>query len=299
MKKLLLLICIFTLLIPCLGGCKRVNEGLKVVVTAYAPYDLLTELVGDSGIEVIFLSEDGADPHSFQPTAEDFVNIYSADLFIYLSDEAEPWCKDAAEICREEGGATLALVEEALQGSEHEGGHEGHDHGADEHVWLSPELTENFCIAMTEELCIIDEENAELYRGNLSQVQGRLKALDKDYRNAVGASKKNTVVIADRFPFTYLFEEYGIESVAAFPGCSAETEASFDTVMELINTVKGEELPYVLVTETSDGALARTVCEESGGKCEILTLYSIQVKSDKGYFDLMEENLEILRKALG
>ena len=299
MKKILSLICIFTLLIPCLGGCKKEDEGLKVVVTAYAPYDLLTELVGDSGIDVIFLSEDGADPHSFQPTAEDFVNIYSADLCIYLSDEAEPWCADAAKICRDEGGVTLSLVEEALHGSEHEHGHEGHDHGADEHVWLSPELTENFCIAMTEELCIIDEGNADSYRKNLSEVQEHLDTLDEDYRKAVEASAKNTVVIADRFPFNYLFEEYGIESVAAFPGCSAETEASFDTVMELINTVKGEELPYVLVTETSDGALARTVLSESGGKCEILTLYSIQVKSDKGYFDLMEENLEILRKALG
>lgn len=275
------------------------DEGLKVVVTAYAPYDLLTQIVGDGDVEVIFLSEDGADPHSFQPTAEDFVNVYSADLFVYLSDEAEPWCKDAAQLCREEGGATLSLVESALHGSEHEHEHEGHDHGADEHVWLSPHLAEAFCSAMTEELCRIDEENADLYRKNLSSVQKRLDTLDESYRQAVDASKGNPVVVADRFPFTYLFEEYGIESLAAFPGCSAETEASFDTVVELINTVKEGELPYVLITETSDGALARTVCEEAGGKREILTLYSVQVKSDKGYFDLMWENLEILRKALG
>ncbi len=297
MKKLLSLLCIFSLLIPCLIGCGREDEGLKVVCTAYAPYDLLMQIVGDRDIEVIFLSEDGADPHSFQPTAQDFVNIYTADLFIYLGEEAEPWTADAVKRCREAGGATLALAEQAAHGHEH--GHEGHDHGVDEHVWLSPILAKKISSAMTDEMCKIDGDNEEYYRENLDSLLCDLDTLDGQYREMVQNSAGNTLVVADRFPFTYLFEEYGIDYLAAFPGCSAESEASFDTVVGLISAVKEEDLPYVLITETSEGALARTVCKESEGEREVLTLYSIQVKSEKGYFDLMNENLEVLRKALG
>lgn len=298
MKKLFLLICIIAVIATCLIGCGRDEDNLKVVVTAYAPYDLLTEIVGDSDIEVIFLSEDGADPHSFQPTAEDFVNIYSADLFIYLDGQAEAWCADAVKRCHESGGKTLALVEAAVE-AEHHHEHEGHDHGADEHVWLSPVLAERMCSAMTEALCEVDADNADKYRNNLAKVTDGLAALDGKYRRVAADSAKNRVVVADRFPFTYLFEEYGIEYLAAFPGCSAESEASFETVAGLINAVKSDGLRYVLVTETSDRALAHTVAAESGGEREVLTLCSIQVKSEKGYFALMEENLEVLRKALG
>lgn len=298
MKKLFLLICIIAVIATCLIGCGRDEDNLKVVVTAYAPYDLLMQIVGDSDIEVIFLSEDGADPHSFQPTAEDFVNIYSADLFIYLDEQAESWCQGAVERCHEEGGRTLALVESAIE-HEHHHEHEGHDHGADEHVWLSPILAKRMCTAMTEALCEIDKNNADDYRKNSDKVLHDLDTLDGKYREMAENSAGNKVVVADRFPFTYLFEEYGVDYLAAFPGCSAESEASFDTVVGLINATKEQELSYILVTETSDGALANTVAKESGGEREVLTLYSIQVKSDKGYFDLMEENLEVLRKALG
>ena len=33
-----------------------------------------------------------------------------------------------------------------------------------------------------------------------------------------------------RFPFRYLIEDYGLTYYAAFIGCSAETEASFETI---------------------------------------------------------------------
>ena len=107
------------------------------------------------------------------------------------------------------------------------------------------------------------------------------------------------------FPFLYLTEDYGLDYYAAFEGCSAETEASFETVAYLASVVDDLNIKSILIIDGSDGKLAETIISNTAEKNQqILTLDSMQsvsssdIEGGETYLDVMEGNLEVLEEAL-
>lgn len=176
----------------------------------------------------------------------------------------------------------------------------------DEHVWLSLRLARLCCLNIADKLCKMDEANAAIYTKNVRAYTGKLKDLDAQYRDMVKNSKKNTIVVCDRFPFRYLVDDYGIKYYAAFTGCSAESEASFETVAFLSKKIDELDIDTILTIENSNGKLPATVVANSVSKRErkTLSMDSMQattaeaIKKGATYFGIMSENLKILREAL-
>ena len=311
-KKLLILLSALTLL---LAGCgqKQSSQKLQIVAAIFPEYDWVRQIVGDDdSVELTLLVDDGVDPHSFQPAVSDMVTAANCDLLIYGGGESDQWLTklEATNPNRE----TLVLLpllgakahqEEVVEGMEaHEEDEPENDAEMDEHVWLSLRNASFFCQAITEALCRLNPEKADTYRANLSAYQQQLNALDVQYQQAVSAASQHTIVVCDRFPFRYLVEDYNLSYYAAFPGCSAETGASFETVVFLSNKVKELNLSALLVTEGSDGRLARTVAGNAGNEqMPVLTLNSMQSVSAEqakalSYLSVMTDNLTVLQQAL-
>ena len=313
MKKRFLII--LSALAMLLSGCAQPqsDKKLQVVAAIFPEYDWVRQIVGDDdSVELTLLVDDGVDPHSFQPAVSDMVTAANCDLLIYGGGESDQWLTklEATNPNRE----TLVLLpllgaqahrEEVVEGMEaHEEGEAEDDAEMDEHVWLSLRNASLFCRAITDALCRLNPGKADTYRANLTAYQQQLDALDKDYRSAMDASPNRTIVVCDRFPFRYLVEDYGLSYYAAFPGCSAETGASFETVVFLSNKVKELNLSALLVTESSDGRMAKTVAENAGNEqMPVLTLNSMQSVSAEHaktltYLSVMTENLTVLQQAL-
>jgi zinc transport system substrate-binding protein len=197
------------------------------------------------------------------------------------------------------------------EGEDHDDDHgHGHDHEGDEveydeHVWLSLRNAEVIVNAIADAFAGIDSENASVYSSNAAVYNEKLKTLDAEYKAAVDGASVKTILFGDRFPFRYLTDDYGLSYYAAFVGCSAETEASFETVVFLANKLDELGLKAVLTIETSDQKLAKTIKENSkSADQEILMLDSMQsttskdIKAGATYLSIMEKNLEVLKKAL-
>ena len=313
MKKRFLII--LSALAMLLSGCAQPqsDKKLQVVAAIFPEYDWVRQIVGDDdSVELTLLVDDGVDPHSFQPAVSDMVTAANCDLLIYGGGESDQWLTklEATNPNRE----TLVLLpllgaqahrEEVVEGMEaHEEGEAEDDAEMDEHVWLSLRNASLFCRAITDALCRLNPGKADTYRANLTAYQQQLDALDKDYRSAMDASPNRTIVVCDRFPFRYLVEDYGLSYYAAFPGCSAETGASFETVVFLSDKVKELGLNALLVTESSDGRMAKTVAQNAGcADMPVLTLNSMQSVSGESaksldYLTVMSENLRVLKQAL-
>ena len=235
-----------------------------------------------------------------------------ADIFIFTGGESDKWVEEVLKASENEDAKVINLMEslgeenlycaEAVAGS-HDHEEEGHEHAHDEHIWLSLKNASLMTKIICDALISIDEENKEAYELNLASYNEKLSALDKRYENMVNNADKTTVVVADRFPFVYLMNDYGINYHAAFSGCSAESEASFETVKRLAQETDIAELRYIIITETSDGSVAKTVKDATKNKNqEILTLNSMQsVTKDRlesSYLKIMEDNLITLSLAL-
>ncbi len=189
------------------------------------------------------------------------------------------------------------------EGEEHE--HE-HEEEKDEHVWLSLKNAEVLVNAISNSLQELDPDNKDAYAANSEAYVKKLAALDADYQAAVDAAAYKTVLFGDRFPFRYLVDDYGLSYYAAFVGCSAETEASFETISFLAKKVDELKLPCVLTIEGAQHKIAETIVQNTAEKNQkILTMDSMQsttsedVANGTTYLSVMEKNLSVLKEALG
>ena len=296
------------------SGCDFSSDGkLHIVCTIFPQYDWVRELTkGVQNVEITLLEDSGADLHNFQPSAADKVSILNADLFVYTGGESDDWARTLLENAEKDVRSLdliEALGERALTEEEgiEESGEHGHEHEdeVDEHIWLSVQNAKALVSAIQEELCAVDEGNAALYQSNAASYLAELSALDEAFEETVSSAKRSVLVFADRYPFRYLAHDYGLTCYAAFSGCSAESEASFATILALVKHVEENALPYVMVLENSTQGIAKQVIDNTKSKDQgILVLNSLQsvtredIESGATYLGLMKEDLAVLKTAL-
>ena len=266
-------------------------------------------------MDLTMLLDNGVDLHSYQPTADDIMKISDCDLFIYVGGESDAWVEDALKEAVNKDMKVINLLdvlgssvkeEEVVEGMEEEeedGAEEEPEY--DEHVWLSLRNAKVLCKAIADDLAEIDTENADAYKDNEKAYADKLDELDKKYQETVDAASQKTVLFGDRFPFRYMVDDYGLSYYAAFVGCSAETEASFETITFLAGKTDELGLKNIMTIEKSDQKIAKTIIENTKEKNQgILTLDSMQsttsddVKKGATYFSIMESNLNVLQEAL-
>ena len=179
-----------------------------------------------------------------------------------------------------------------------------HDHELDEHIWLSLFNATYSSLIIADALSELDSENSDLYTANLDSFHAQIKVLDNKYREMIKNAAYHTLICADRFPFRYLAEAYGLSYFAAFSGCSAETEASFETIIYLAEKIDELGINKIIVTESSDQMIAKTIINNTHNKNqEIFALDSLQSISSSdalqiSYLEIMEKNLHVLTEVL-
>lgn len=310
---------------------------LSIVATTFPIYDWVSEILGETAqtTNLTLLENSGVDLHSYQPTAEDIIKISNCDVFIYVGGESDKWVQSALATTENPDRVVINLLdvlgssakaEEVVEGMQeeehdHEEEHEeaettsyeseeSHSHDdeeeeLDEHVWLSLKNAEIFVEEIAGELALVNPSEATTYEKNATEYIAELSTLDFEYQEMVDASEFKTVLFGDRFPFRYLVDDYGITYYAAFVGCSAETEASFETIQFLTEKLQELNLPAVLTIDGSDEKIAKTIINNTTQKDQkILTMDSLQsvnkkdVESGISYLSIMQSNLDVLQKAL-
>lgn len=323
------------------NGTAGSQKKLSVVATIFPEYDWTRQIVGDTtNIDLTLLMQNGVDLHSFQPSVDDMIKIANCDMFIYVGGESDAWVSDALKNANNKNMRVINLlevlgdkarIEEIVEGMEVEHDHEhnehdehdheheheehhdheheddDHDHEGeiDEHVWLSLRNAQIFCSYIVEELSAMDSENAATYKSNASKYVAELAELDRKYAAELSAVKNDTLLFCDRFPFRYLVDDYGLRYYAAFNGCSAETEASFETVVFLANKTDELSLSNVITIEGATHKIAETVIANTATKNQnVLVLDSMQsvtsqdIANGTTYISIMQKNLDTLKVAL-
>lgn len=297
----------------------------SVVSTSFPGYDFARAVTKNTNISTKMLVKPGAETHTYEPTPQDIIDIKNADMFVYVGGDSDTWVEKILKDVDTKKTHVVKLVdlvstveEEIVEGMEDEDEHDhDHDHDhelhkhkhdhdeeeegpeIDEHVWTSPKKAMEIVKKIAEVASEIDvaeknkiDDNAEKYVAEIAQV-------DKDLHQAIDG-KISEIVVADRFPFRYFADEFGLKYAAAFSGCSEQTEASAKTISFLINKVKQDKVKKIYKIELSNGKIAETVSKDTGA--EVLELHSAHnVTADdfsKGvtYVDLMKRNLVALSK---
>jgi zinc transport system substrate-binding protein len=243
-----------------------------------------------------------------------------------VGGESDEWIEKALEATPKAGRMQVNLMkvlgdrvkeEEVVEGmqaekeaEEHEGEHHHHEHAEapenDEHIWLSLKNAQILVKNLAESVSKIDTANAPVYRANAIIYASKLHDLDWAYDSTVSNASQKTILFGDRFPFRYMVDDYGIKYYAAFVGCSAESEASFETVAFLAGMMDSLSLPVIFTIDGSRSKVARAVLNASKNSksVPVLQLNSMQsvtdeqIRSGVDYMSIMKSNLETLKKGL-
>ena len=321
MKKIIaiLMACLFVLSFT--TAFAESEKTLSIVCPTFPQYDWVRQILGDrvNDVDLTLLLDNGIDLHNYQPTAGDIIRIARCDLFIYTGGESDGWVDDVLATAQNPRMKIVNLLasveakeEETVEGMlEEDHDHDEHDEHAhdeieyDEHVWLSLRNAETLIETIANTLCELDAANAPAYQENAANYIAQLSELDNQYKDVVANGQRTTILLADRFPFRYLADDYGLTYYAAFAGCSAETEASFETIAFLAQKVDELQLPAVLTIEGANHAIAETVVASTQAKNQvILTMNSIQsvtakdAQNGESYLGIMADNLNVLKEAL-
>ena len=322
------------------GTDKDTAKKLQIVTTIFPEYDWAKNILGKNpaGVEMTMLLNNGVDLHSYQPTADDLFVYVGGESDTWVKDALKEATNKNMEVMNllETLGESVK-EEEVVEGMQEDPDEDAHDHDEDqedaayhndqeqkdhdahadaedseaceveydEHVWLSLRNAETLVKALSEKIQKMDPANAALYQENTDAYLSKLEGLDKEYTDVVKQAKFHTLLFGDRFPFRYLTEDYHLKYYAAFVGCSAETEASFETITFLAKKMDELKLPAILTIEGKDHRIAETIVKNTKAKnAQILTLDSMQSTTSKdveegaSYLKIMQENLNVLKKAL-
>lgn len=313
------------------------DKVITIVTTLYPNYDF-AQIVGGDKVSVTMIVPPGVEPHSYEPTPRDMMTIEKADLFIYTSEEMEPWAHKIIENINGDGkvmaisegieeeaheeehahsgeeaheeehahGEEEAHEEEHAHGEEEaheEEGHEGHNHENDPHIWLDPLKAIHMVENITNELVTLDPENKAYYEANSSKYIEELKVLDQEIRDAVAGFTSTTIYSGGHFAFGHFIERYGLQYESPFEGFAPDAEPSPKRIAALIDAVNNENISVIYYEELVNPRISQVIADETNAQMLMLhaahNLSKDEFAASVSYLSIMRQNLENLTIGLG
>lgn len=303
-----------TSLVLILTGCGNEKENsaegkIKVVTTFYPMYEFSKQVAGEHA-DVIALIPSGVEPHDWEPSAKDMALLKEADVFVY-NGLVEGWVENALASAANDKRIVVEAIKgiSLVEGEEHEheedGEHEEeaeHEdgHELDPHVWLSPVLAQHEVSAIQAALEKADPEHKDDYKNNAEAYIAKLKELDQAFKDGLKDAKRKEFV-TQHAAFGYLALEYGLTQVP-IAGLSPEQEPSPEEMAEVVELAKEHDVKTIFFETLVDPKVAQVVADEIGATTDVLNplegLTEEELKNNRDYITVMQQNLEALKNAL-
>lgn len=296
MKKILSII-LFIILLFNGTGCLKKDSQTTIVAVTFADYEFCKGVVGtDSEIKVKCILDNGEDAHGYNYTFKDRIEIENAEMVVYGGGESTFWLDDII-LNKQIYSVNYSTFLEKLHSEEVHENHL-HDHSFDEHFYLSIKNAIKIVNKIKEKVILLDSESEQNYQDNANSYIQKLQELDNEYSQAfLGANKQ--IVLADRHPFLYLFNDYNIKCSSAFSGCSTEVNASLEVIVELSNKLKELNAKNIFITESGNTQTASTIISSSklqGVQIKVInSMQSVKISDNTSYLQIMQNNLQVLK----
>jgi len=272
---------------------------LEVATTIFPVYDGV-KIIGGDRVEVSLLVRPGIEPHSFEPSPRDMVRLNKSDVFLYLDDSMETWIHRFEKNIDVD---TVGVAKGIEFREDEEGKSHNHNHSYDPHIWLDPILYIEIVKNISEELTKRDPDGSDYYRKNYENYRERLMDLHKKTEEVVSVSRYKKIIYAGHFSFGYFIRRYDLEYISVYKNYSPNANISPKDLKNIIEEVKRSGQKYIYQEALVNSKTAELISRETG--TEVLMLHQLggiskdEMSKNYGYIDLMEKNINELRKGLG
>lgn len=290
-----------------MAGCtgntskKKSNGKIRITTSFYTMYDFAKKIGGDK-VEVINLVPAGTEPHDWEPSTKDLIEMEKSDIFIYNGAGMEQWVDDVLEsldteeLTSVEASKGIKLLKDQ---DAHEHDHE-HNSENDPHVWLDPQNAKYEMNKIKKALIKVDAENKDYYEANYKRYAKECDKLDTLYKEETSKLTKKELIVAHE-AFGYLCHAYGLEQMG-IEGLSADDEPDPKQMSEVIRFAKEHQVKTIFFEELVSPKVAKTIAKETGANAKMLNplegLSNKKIKAGEDYFSVMKQNLAAIKEAL-
>ena len=285
---------------------KNTSKKVKISVSTYPMYYIANE-IGKDNIDLNMLVPIGVDPHEYELSLKQTKELEDTDIFLYNGSGLEHWGKKVSQNMKSKSKKVIEASQYVqlldIEDNSHDihSAHEETIHGdKDPHIWLDPTNVDKIAREVSEQLKEMDKENSDVYEKNYLELSDKLKKLDDKYNTELKNKKTNTILVSHK-AFAYLANRYNLEQIAV-TGISPDAEPSPKSISQLIDITKEKDIKYIFFEVLSSPKSVEMIAQESNLK--VLTLNPVggitteEFESGVDYIDIMEDNLENLKKAL-
>lgn len=280
-----------------------VDDKLQVYTSFYAVYDFVEKIGGDK-ISIYNIVPTGTEPHDWEPSAKDMVNLENADILFYNGANMESWIDKVKSSVSNKNLQYVELAKDIkLIKSEHTHDQDKKDHEEeiDPHVWLNPQNVKLEMEIIKNQLCELDSQNTDYYTENYNKMVEKLDALNNDYNSSLSGFKNRDIIVAHQ-AYGYLCSAYNLNQIS-IEGIAAESEPSPKRMSEITKYILDNNIKYIFYEDLINPKIAQTIANETSTQLLKLSPYEglsqEQIDNGDDYFSVMYTNLENLKKALG
>lgn len=272
------------------------QSGKLNVVAGFYPLAFFAGEIGGEYAEVTNITPAGAEPHDYEPTAQDIARIEQSRLLILNGGGLEAWGSKMRENIDNDNTHIVAAAEGlTAQDAEEKG-----KVITDPHVWLSPALAQEMADAILRGFITADPLHRDAYETNAAVLKARLTALDRAYREGLARCTKKDI-ITSHAAFGYLADAYHLHQVSV-ASLSPDDEPSPAALGEIAQFAKKNNVKYIFFERLMSPKLSETIAREIGARTLVLNpiegLTSDEIAQGKNYFTQMQDNLTNLKLAL-
>lgn len=275
----------------------EVQNGRIHIVASFYPLSYVANAVGGNLVTVRNLVPAGVEPHDFDPSARDLVEIGNADILMYNGAGLESWIK------KWEQGASakpkhVVNMTEALNAAG--AGLIVRDGNTDPHFWLDPVVMKSEAIIMRDTLSQIDPAHKDIFAENANRVLGSLDALDQHFVTGLASCEIHDVVVLHE-AFNYLGRQYKFY-VTSISGVSPDQEPSPKELARITDAVRKKGVKFIFFETIASPKFSELIAREVGGVTLVLnpieSLTPNEVQLGEDYISTMLMNLNNLRMAM-
>ena len=284
---------------------------IRIVASLFPQYDF-AKIIGGDYVNVSLIIPSGVEPHAFEPTPKDIIEIKESDIFLYTNELMEPWAHELIEtdealkttvVDLSAGIELIKSGDDHLADAETEHEHEHEEGEYDPHYWLDPQNAIQMVQTISSTLISKMPENEAYFTENANKLIEEINQLDQSFKDVFAKTDSNTILSGGHFAFGYFAAHYGLEHMSPYTGFSPNAEPTPKKIALLLENIKDTKAKAIFYEELIDPRVARIISEE--GKIDMLLLHGghnvskDELESGITYVEIMKGNLERLKKGLG
>jgi manganese/iron transport system substrate-binding protein len=270
-------------------------DKMKVVTTFTVLSDMAQNVAGDAA-EVVSITKPGAEIHGYQPTPQDIVRAYDADLVLWNGLNLELWFEQFIANLGDKPSVTLTDGIDPI--SIASGSYEGK---ANPHAWMGLDnaivYIDNIAAAFAEH----DPANAEVYKANAEAYKAQLRATIEPLKEQIAeVPEDKRWLVSCEGAFSYLAKDLGLKELYLWP-MNADQTGTPQQVRKVIDGVRANNITAVFCESTVNTDPAKQVARETGASYGGV-LYVDSLSAADGpvptYLDLLRVTSETIASGL-